>query len=155
MDWLKSAARRTAKFARLGAPEKWLVIRTIGLLVRIRAALWLLPFQRVRLMADRMGRPRIPQKAKRLSPANLTSLVSVGAAYVPGANCLTQALVAQVLLKQHGYSPLLKIGVGRSPDKRFQAHAWIELDGKTIIGQLAVLDRYTPLPTLAPVRNDE
>ncbi len=155
MDWLRSAARRAAKFARLGPAEQWLVIRTVGLLVRMRVALWVLPFKRVRKLAAGLSRRPVPRDARRYSAEDLTRLVSVGAAYVPEASCLTQALVADAMLKRYGYQPVLKIGVTRSAAKGFQAHAWIELDGKVVIGRVGTLDQYTPLPTLAPLSADK
>ena len=151
MDWLKSVPRRATKFARLGWAEKRLFIRIVALLVRVRLALWIRPFQHVREMAERLGERRVGDGVKRLSAHDITSLITVGASYIPEATCLTQALVAQVILKKYGYAPELKIGVGRGEAKRFQAHAWIELDGKVIIGQVKMLDQYTPLPQLAPV----
>ncbi|HEY8748229.1 MAG TPA: lasso peptide biosynthesis B2 protein [Tepidisphaeraceae bacterium] len=152
MAWLKSAQRRIAKFARLGLREQWLAIRIVGMLWRVRIALWVLPFQRVRAMATRMGRAGVGKNASGISAHNLTSLISVAAVHVPGASCLTQALVAQALLERYGYEPVLKIGVGRTgPDNRFGAHAWIELEGKVVIGQVTMLDQYTQLPTLAAV----
>jgi hypothetical protein len=156
MDWLKSIPRRTAKFARLSRAEKWLAFQIVGLLWRVRIALWILPFQRVREMAARMGGVRSLKNRPKLSPHNLTSLVTVAAVYVPGASCLTQALVAKALLERYGYEPVLKIGVGRAGgDKRFAAHAWIELEGKVIIGQVTMLDQYTPLPTLTAITPDK
>lgn len=151
MDWLRSAPRRAAKFARLGPAGQWLVLRALGLLLRVRLALWLLPFRRVRDMADRLGRrSRSNATAKRFSAEDLTSFVFVAASYIPRASCLTQALVADVLLRRYGYEPLLKIGVSRPPGKAFQAHAWVELDGKVVIGHVESLGQYTPLPTLGP-----
>jgi len=150
MDWLRSATRRAAKFARLRPAEQWLVVRTFGLVLRVRLALWVLPFRRVREMADRLGGRAVPADAKRYSAEDLTSFVFVAASYIPQASCLTQALVADALLRRYGYEPVLKIGVSRPPGKAFQAHAWVELDGKVVIGQVNTLEQYTPLPTLGP-----
>jgi transglutaminase superfamily protein len=146
MDLLRSIPRRAAKFARLRPADRWLFLRIFTALVRVRLALWFRPFDRVREYAGRLGEKRVPDMSDRLSAHDLTSLVTVAACYIPRATCLTQALVADALLRRYGYAPELKIGVGRD-DNRFQAHAWVEIDGKVVIGDLPALDQYTPLPT--------
>jgi hypothetical protein len=50
--------------------------------------------------------------------------------------CLTQALALKFFLrKENDY--LLKIGVQLNEQKKFHAHAWIEHNGDTVIGDLA------------------
>ena len=64
-----------------------------------------------------------------------------------GSNCLVQALAAAVLLGRHGYSSRLRLGVARAPDGRLEAHAWVERDGKLLLGGPRV-ERYAPLLAL-------
>jgi hypothetical protein len=150
MDWLKSVARRADKFRRLGIAEQWLTVRIVGLLVIVRIGLWTMPFRKIQAFAARLGCRRVSPTAKRLSPQELTSLVTVGADYVPAASCLTQALVAQAVLKRYRYEPVLRIGVTRGPAGAFQAHAWVECDGQVIIGQAGMLGNYSTFPDLQP-----
>ena len=150
MDLLRSIPRRAGKFARMRAADKWLFVRIYVALVRVRVALWVRPFDRVREYARQLGEKRAADTSKRLSAHDLTSLVNAAACYIPRATCLTQALVADAILRRYGYAAELKIGVGRGETNRFQAHAWVELDGKVVIGDLPLLDQYTPLPDLAP-----
>ncbi len=147
MDLLTSIPRRAAKFARLRPADRWLFLRIFALLVRVRLSLTLLPFARVRQLAERLGNRPVRGTRDRLSAHELTSLVTAAACYIPRATCLTQALVADAVLRRYGYTPNLKIGVGRGEANRFQAHAWIELDGKVVIGDLPTLSQYTPLPS--------
>jgi hypothetical protein len=146
MDFLTSIPRRAAKFARLRPADQWLFLRIVALLARVRLALWFKSFQRVRELAERLGARPVPKNARRLSAHDLTSLITVAASYIPGATCLTQAFVAHAILRRYGYVPDLKIGVGRNDSGRFHAHAWVELDGKVILGQLTNLAQYKPLP---------
>ena len=148
MDLLRSIPRRAAKFARLRPADRRLFLRIFTALVRVRLALWFRPFDRVRGYARRLGEQRVADTSNRLSAHDLTSLVTAAACYIPRATCLTQALVADAVLRWYGYAPELKIGVGRGEADRFQAHAWVEIDGKVVIGDLPALDQYTPLPTL-------
>jgi hypothetical protein len=68
--------------------------------------------------------------------------------YTPRATCLTQALATQVLLGWQGYATRLCIGVARSDVGQFQAHAWVECQGKVVIGGADAPARFTPLPPL-------
>jgi hypothetical protein len=49
---------------------------------------------------------------------------------------LTQALAGQVLLAQYGYPAVVHLGVTKEEGQgTFQAHAWMESDGKIVIGE--------------------
>ena len=146
MDWLKSVARRVRKLSQLSWFERLLALRVVALLVLIRVGLWMLPFRRVQAFAKWTGK-KVSSRS-RLTPEQLTSLVSVGAEYVPGASCLTQALVAQAMLSRFGYEPIVRIGVAREAGSGFEAHAWIEYEGRVIIGQVGKLERFTTLPSI-------
>ena len=74
--------------------------------------------------------------------------VTVASQYVPAATCLTQALAAQVLLSRLGHPASLRIGVSRDEAGEFQAHAWVECQGRVVIGGVQALSRFTPLPPL-------
>ena len=65
---------------------------------------------------------------------------------VPGATCLTQALVAQALLERRGLPTRLQIGI-RDKGQAMQAHAWLESFGTTVIGG-APSEEWTPLLTI-------
>jgi len=51
-----------------------------------------------------------------------------------GSTCLTRALAGQLLLRKAGIESRLCIGVMRDQRHAFQAHAWLERDGKVILG---------------------
>ena len=152
MDWWRSVRRRLGKFRRLNGPERWLTVRVVGLLAIVRIGLWTMPFRTMQAFAARLGDRRFSPRCKRLSPQELTSLVSVGADYVPGASCLTQALVAQAILKRYGYRPVLRIGVTRGPMGYFGAHAWVECDGRVMIGDVPSLNDYAAFPEAGPAK---
>jgi len=61
--------------------------------------------------------------------------VQVAGRRVPfGHNCLAQALTACLLLRRHGHGAALRVGVARDAHARFTAHAWVENDGKVLVG---------------------
>ncbi len=72
--------------------------------------------------------------------------VTIAGRYVPGATCLVQALVAERVLKRAGHPALLRIGVSNQPG--FRAHAWVESNGKVLLGEEENLSQFTALPAL-------
>lgn len=63
-------------------------------------------------------------------------------------NCLAEALATQVMLGRRGYAAALRIGVARNGKGEFIAHAWLEADGKVLIGGMQSPSRFVPLPPL-------
>lgn len=64
--------------------------------------------------------------------------------YVPRASCLTQALAARKLLSKYGQGAELKLGVTKN-EGNFEAHAWLEIDGRIVLGKQRVHSRYAVL----------
>jgi transglutaminase superfamily protein len=66
------------------------------------------------------------------------------AARVPWrSDCLVQALAAQRWLRRRGVNSSMRLGV-RQPNGRFDAHAWLTVGGKVVIG--GDVDDYSELP---------
>lgn len=70
-----------------------------------------------------------------LSSGEIAWAAAAGAGRAPGAKCLAIALVGEAMLRAAGYEAELCIGV--STREGFKAHAWVELDGRTVIGATA------------------
>ncbi|MBA3974975.1 MAG: hypothetical protein C0504_12260 [Candidatus Solibacter sp.] len=70
-----------------------------------------------------------------LSAEQIAWAAMAGAGRVPGAKCLVVALVGEAMLRASGYEAELCIGV--STTEGFKAHAWVELDGRAVIGAAA------------------
>ena len=47
------------------------------------------------------------------------------------SSCLTRSIVLYTLLRSHGYTPCLHIGVAGEPS-RFLAHAWVTVQGRPV-----------------------
>jgi hypothetical protein len=114
----------------LSRDRRRLLARALVTVAWYRAALWVLPFRWVRRLA---ARPSRRSRSSR-SAVDIASAVTAAARRVPQASCLTQALALQSLLQREGYSPLLKLGVAKTPAGELAAHAWIEEDGRVLIG---------------------
>ncbi len=60
--------------------------------------------------------------------------IAVAGKYMPGTTCLSLALAAQRMLNREGYPAHLHIGVAKDHTGSFGAHAWVESDGRIVIG---------------------
>ena len=91
---------------------------------------------------------RRPRCANRVSADNVSWAVEVASRHTPGVKtCLNQALAAQVLLARRGHPAVLRIGVAKGKEAHLRAHAWVESEGKIVIGGTGV-ERFAPFPVL-------
>jgi len=140
---------RLRKFLFLPTRDRNLLIRAALLLGAIRLGLWLIPLQTLRRQLGRMRRAGNEwPSADQASISRVVWAVAVASRYVPAANCLTQALATHLMLCRRGQPAHLRIGVAKSEGGRFEAHAWVELEGQVVIGGFEDLMRYKPLPPL-------
>ena len=140
---------RLNKFLALTSAERRLLVKTALLLCGMRFAFWLLPFPTLRRAIARLTPPN--GRLLRPSPIYIDTVVwavSTASRYAPSATCLIQALVAKILLARHGHLTELHIGIDKQEDGEFQAHAWLECEGKIVIGDSGDLARYTLLPSI-------
>jgi len=49
--------------------------------------------------------------------------------------CLRRAFATSWMLQARGFSPQLLYGVAKVASNAFQAHAWVEVDGRPVIGR--------------------
>jgi hypothetical protein len=115
-----------------------------------RVALSVLPLPHARRLVRRCLRAASPPPARQASAAQVVwAATSAGRRSPLGATCLTTALVAQALLQRHGYEAKLRIGVRRDLNGAFTAHAWLESEGKVIVGGPAeMVAAFAPLPEM-------
>lgn len=139
--------RRLQSFLRLPARERFLYLRTWLLLFRIRLMLWVLPYRRWRQIAAHMIRVENERQLERPQVNQITRAVRVMSKYVPQASCLTQALAAQTLLANEGQRSQLRVGVTQNGGK-LEAHAWVQIDGRVVIGGRESVVRFSAFPTL-------
>lgn len=131
-------------------PEERKLLLTAALLVGlVRVGIWLLPFRTVRRL---LGRLRCPAAASRLSDElsseRIAWAVDVAGKRIPGGgNCLVQALATLVLLDRRGRPARLRVGVAKDGQGSLEAHAWVESDGRVVIGDTNV-SRFVAFPAL-------
>lgn len=128
--------------------ERWLLFRTMILLVLIRLGLWIVPFRFMLRGVNRLRRMSLRSQKAAIPPEHIAWAVKAASPYVPRATCLTQAFAAHVLLGNYGWdNHHLSIGVAKGTDGRLQAHAWIEHDGSILVGDMPGLTRFVALPS--------
>lgn len=149
----RSGPNRAAQAIRRAVRHAPTLLAALGWVCLVRAGLSLASHRRLR-------RAFLPPR--RLGPADRDAAARVGwavrhaARLVPRATCLTQALAAQIMLARRGVPSVLQIGVDRAADStgsaRFEAHAWLEVDGLVLVGGTAdSLARYARIASHGPV----
>jgi len=118
------------------AESRRLLVRALAINIHARLALHVLSIDRLRAWATEPG----------TATNDIDRLVWAGRAAArrtPFATCLSSALALQRLLARHGHDSELHIGVS-SDGGGFAAHAWVERDGRVLIGE-EEQHRYTRL----------
>ena len=137
-------ARYRRKAAQLSASERRLLLKSGLVVAGIRAGLSFLPFRRMVRIVDRLqghgGAARRPAPPVE----QIAWSVRTSARLIPKASCLTQALAGKLLLGQYGYVTRLEIGASRGDDQTFEAHAWLDYEGRIVLGELPDHARFRP-----------
>jgi len=144
---------RARKFLALPAFDRALLLRALIALWLVRLLLWTVPYSRVRAVIERLKKASLPVDAGfRPSPERIAwSVRAASAGVATGANCLLRALAGEILLGRFGYQSELKFGANRGGGAGLAAHAWLECEGKIILGELEA-PGYAPLRPTLPER---
>lgn len=140
------------KFAARTWADKVLLLRSLALVCVVRLGLWALPYRTVQRLVERPLAPRpnaTPQELWAYQRRVVGAVEAVGRRLLGNKPCLTQAMVARRLLRMGGYDAALRIGVTKD-GRALLAHAWLERDGRVIIGGRASPARYKPLAPVHP-----
>ena len=144
--------RPLERFSSLSPCQQHRLVRTLLLVIAIRAALLTIGFKRIRRMVERVSTPggasRKDSSEIAVIIADVSRMVCASARLVPGATCLTRALAAQALLRYEGLHSTIRIGVAPASDaQRFRAHAWLVCAGTVVVGGDVMAD-FIPLPPI-------
>jgi hypothetical protein len=112
------------------------------LLIGIRTAMLLLRYPTLNRLMDRPVRdvPVDPAAETRVTWA----IQAIGRRVGPLTTCLGMAMAARLLLARRGIASDVRFGVGRDVDSTFRAHAWLECQGRVVVGR-RFRDRFTSL----------
>ena len=126
----KSANRLIIRFLGHSSWERSLLVEAFVLLYAVRLGLWTVPF---RALNSATSKSMWSTRHLDIDEQKIIWAVKASSKFVPSATCLTQAMAARKMLLNHGYNANLRIGVLREDDD-LKAHAWLEKDGKVLIG---------------------
>jgi hypothetical protein len=138
--------RRIHKFLKLSSAEKRLLIRVWILIGTIRLGLELFSFSTLRKFLASI-KPYPSKFTKKFSEEQFVWVIAIASRYVPRSTCLVKTLALQLLFQQAGHQARLHIGVTDSEEGRLKAHAWVESQGRILIGGID-LNKYTHLLAL-------
>ena len=137
--------RVLAKFCRRPSRDRRLLVSAAALHLLVAIGVRVLPFAWVRHALDRLAAFGSQARSAANLEARVVWAVRTAASLLPGANCLTEALVARCLLTHFQRDATLCFGVSRVQpvDRPLDAHAWLEHAGRAVMGARAV--DYEPL----------
>ncbi len=138
-----------AKAARLSSADRRLLAQALLAVTTARWGLLALPLGAVRQLVRtlvRSGR-QTPDNRRRPLSRIVWAVTAAGRRTPLGTTCLASALAGQALLDRHGYSTKLRIGVKRDGGGAFAAHAWLEHEGRIVLGgDTETIETYTAMP---------
>ena len=142
---MRSIIEAYAKLRRLTGQERGLLVQAWLLLLLAAPALRFLPFSTIlRYCRSQQESCASRPAATPLPVLRVAWLVETAGRYCPtGTSCLKEALVLSRLLARMGIPTRLRIGVGRQAEA-FAAHAWLEQEGRAILGDRDT-GEYAPL----------
>lgn len=134
------------EFLQLPPTDRALLIRAAAALGAIRMCLWVIPYRLLRGVLGAATRRKIRSRGAQDSPERIAWAVTVASRYVPStATCLLRALAAHLLLARSGNVARIRIGVRRDAEGSFEAHAWVESEGRILVGAQTDPSRFVPL----------
>lgn len=141
------------RFMALSWREKWLYLNTAFWLMVVKTGLCLLPFDRLRIwMARSTQSDENPQDLNDMCKI-ISAIERISQFLAPlRINCLPQALVGHRLLQQKGFDVQLRIGVLKNHGDQLTAHAWLEYQGRVVLGDLRGLEQFAAFPALGVAR---
>jgi transglutaminase superfamily protein len=134
------------RFAALPGTDRLRLAQALVLLVTVGIGLRVVAFRRLWRLLEAWARcDEQPGESDGIEVRRVAWAIAVASRYVPGAGrCLPQALVAHALLRREGLASRVWLGLARRVDGDIEGHAWVEIDGWTVIGGRDV-DRYRPI----------
>lgn len=124
----------------------WALLARVFLLVAgLRVALRCVPLRSLRRLLGRWDHGPAPDRRGGDLPDRVRWAMALARTALPGTTCLPEALATHLVLSRSGWPARLQIGVARSEGGAFEAHAWVECEGKVVAGDRRDLSRYTIL----------
>jgi hypothetical protein len=125
--------RRLHRLFGLPSSQKLLLLRACTLLAGVVLALRFYAYSKTaRWFSSPLITPAVPPASD--FEDQVATAISHAATVVPGARCLAQAIVACRILNRAGIPAAVRIGAAKSEGSAIHAHAWVEYEGRIILG---------------------
>lgn len=124
--------RLLAKFLRLRAAERWLVLEAFCRVLKASLRVHVFPYRKPAAGAKAVA--AVASGRVGISSENIAWAVCAVGRRIPGATCLVQALAAEEMLLRHGHPAEIRFGAAKEAGKVFVAHAWVVSGGKVLVG---------------------
>ena len=145
MAWWNYTVTKWSRWRQLSPAERRVFRQALLLLPALALGLRLLGLRRTQAWLLRFSRPGASPVQPIPDAQRLAYLVRAAAAHGPyRATCLPQALAVWWLLRRHGLSGDLRIGV-RKAAGQFEAHAWVEYQGLVLNDRPDVAQHFAPI----------
>lgn len=126
--------RLVRSFCRLVPGEQRLLLSAFFWLSVAKLGLSLCSFPTLQRRLSRCAHAR-KNLARPVAVPQIIWAVTTAARHFPAAcACLPQALAAQVMLGRRNHPADVKIGVAKAEPGKLEAHAWLECDGRIVLG---------------------
>lgn len=146
---LRTGRRVLSRLGQLSWNERWLLLDALRILWFYRCVLFIFPYSYTRKLL-------IPTPDHRFAAGQfVSSTISIGQVVwavsrasllvLKGQNCLLLALSTRRLLAKWGYQSCLRLGVRKPEPHDLDAHAWVECNGRVVIGRMKDLQQFAPL----------
>lgn len=135
------------RFAALSRAEQHLFLQAVCLLPVMACLPRIFGLQKVQSWVERSNSRFGRKKPETRTDANAIASVVLSAArygFVRGS-CLSRSMTLCYLLKRHGCAAGLRLG-GRRVGESFEAHAWVEFDGRVFDESPDLRRFFTPFP---------
>ena len=134
------------KFVALPGQEQRLYCSATFWLLSVKAGLYLLPFSRINGWLTRLAHLNT-QPAQGRKPQTVVRAIERISRALPRwrITCLPQAMVGYLLLRRQGFDVCLKIGVCKDATEQLTAHAWLEYQGRVLLGDLDEINQFIPV----------
>jgi len=139
---LKSLRRRNREGMSQTLNERQLYRAAMAALARARVTLLFMSFERIRKSLERVRCEDVGPFAEAERVCRAVEMASQKLPFT--GNCLVKATAGMLLLRRMRLPGELRIGVAREDRRGFEAHAWIECEGRALIGA-EERERFTPL----------
>ncbi len=127
--------RRLRQFLRRSPAERRLLVSALALVPAVSVLLRCVNFGRLRRWGARLSAAPSGTRCDAAREEAVIWAVSTAAALIPlRDSCLAEALTAHWLLAAAGRASVVRIGVAPGAGRPFAAHAWLESQGRAVLG---------------------